>query len=308
MSPNKGLKGQVQKIAIDIGYGDVKVATEAGVFKFPSAVARANEVYSALNGGEEETYEFNGRKWRVGEHAIHNAVSTRGFKFLIKFSPLLIYVAIKKAGLDITKPIELSTGLSIIDWEDGIEEFENTIRNIHVNGEAIVLRDLLTCAQGQGVLKDDNAEVEPLVCVVDIGYNTLDYLVFVNGKASQQESDATKDGAHKMITRIQSLVSKEYNITVSEQYAKEIFLKKGLIVGGEFIDLKLQIEIEQEDYSENIISSLENNFATFTRANRIIFSGGGAYYIDHKALPKSAIFSEPSFEFANVRGYLKMLG
>ena len=52
----------MQKIAIDIGYGDTKVMFEGKCFKFPSAISQVREAQVILNDKEVDTYTFNGAK------------------------------------------------------------------------------------------------------------------------------------------------------------------------------------------------------------------------------------------------------
>ncbi len=39
------------------------------------------------------------------------------------------------------------------------------------------------------------------------------------------------------------------------------------------------------------------------RALKVIFAGGGAYYLENKRLPKNALFTGKPYEYSNVRGY-----
>lgn len=298
----------IQLVAIDLGYGHVKVCLlingELVTFKFPSAVARAKETMVDL-GPDDTVYEYKGRKYRVGEDAMQNAVSTRGFEFLTSYGPLLIYVALKKAGVDLSKPFSIGTGLSIVDWGNR-EEFKSVLSSITVNGETIKPKEVTLFAQGQGIFRDTGSP-DGLVSIVDIGYNTLDYLVFKNGAPVPQDSSATRKGAHLMITNIQKLVSRKFSSDISEQHANEIFTRKGFKFGGTEHDMTKLIADEQEDYSDLVVNELKNTCHTFNLADKIIVSGGGAYYIDPKCLPESAVFSEKPFEFSNVRGYFKLL-
>lgn len=299
-----------QYIAVDLGYGDVKVAFLKGskieTFKFPSAVVRARETH--VNYGEDVTFNYNGKKYIVGEEAVQQALETRDFNFLVDFGALLIYVAIKKAGLDTNLPISIASGLSIIDWNER-EILGNAIKNIVVNSEAIkIAGDIILYAQGQGIYKDIGLK-ENYVAIVDIGYNTLDYLVFKDGKPSKLESDATLNGIHNITERIRAILTKRLpKMKISEQFAKECFLNGGYDFAGERYSMESEIAIEKEEYSKEIVSILKTNYSnSYNFCKIVVFSGGGAYHLDPSALPTNAVWSAKPFEFSNVRGYLKML-
>ena len=164
-------------------------------------------------------------------------------------------------------------------------------------------------AQGQGVFCDYEKEKEGLVCVVDIGYNTFDFLVFDNGNPRQDLSFATKKGANVIITELQNIIKKRYSLDISEQSSKDIFQNGFIEIYGEKIDLSDSIDDLKEEYSEFIINELRNQREDIVKtAKRVIFSGGGAYFLDNvKSLKnvKNVDFSDKPYEYANVKGYLK---
>lgn len=302
--------GDIQYIAIDLGYGYTKVAhyLKSGKikeFKFPSAIARARDTIATL--GEDKSYFYEGRKYIVGEDAMHEARVTRDFTFLQKYGPLLIYVALEKAGIDMTKKICLGTGLSVIDWHRK-GEFTNSINTVNVNNTVVKFYKPKIYAQGQGIFADAGSP-SGLVAICDIGYYSLDWLVFNNGKPIPQDSDATRLGIHTIVTRIKSNLTKRFpGVSISEHFAKETFLNAECVIGGSICDLKEDIADECEDYANMIISELSTNYSkTYNFANSIIFSGGGAYHIPKNLRPKNAIQSKEPYEYANVRGYLKLV-
>ncbi|EAK3353138.1 ParM/StbA family protein [Campylobacter upsaliensis] len=302
------MANEIQKIAIDIGYGDTKVAVGKEVFKFASAISKQKEAQSEyFEGKNEGVYDFLGKKYFVGDNALFEAVSTRGFDFLVKYSPLLVYHAIKKANLDLSKDIHIFTGLSIVNWGEK-ERFLESLKSIKVDND-ILSPKITLMAQGQGVFCDYEKEKEGLVCVVDIGYNTFDFLVFDNGNPRQDLSFATKKGANVIITELQNIIKKRYSLDISEQSSKDIFQNGFIEIYGEKIDLSDSIDDLKEEYSEFIINELRNQREDIVKtAKRVIFSGGGAYFLDNvKSLKnvKNVDFSDKPYEYANVKGYLK---
>jgi len=101
------------------------------------------------------------------------------------------YIEIKvKSELNRHKNIQVITRLSIFNWKDKYQ-FIDSIRKININNEILDIKIKLM-AQGQGVFIDYDEEKEGVACVVDIGYNTFDFLVFNNSKSNPSLSFATK--------------------------------------------------------------------------------------------------------------------
>lgn len=301
---------QFQKIAIDIGYGDTKVCVEnkdgsLNVFKFPSAVAKVKEAQSAFgDDAMPDSYLFNGKRYFVGEKAQYNAVSTRGYGFLSNFGPLIAYHAIVKAGLDVKKPIHLVTGLSIMNWGEAVS-FHAIMSKFSVNNDSLEpVVNLM--AQGQGVLNDYEGEKGGMVCVVDIGYNTFDFLVFEDGTPRKDLSYADPIGANKIITDLQAIVKREFNAPISELEAKDIFVRGNVVNFGNEVDFSDKINELKEDYNAFIMDELRTkSLEVLRKAKAVIFSGGGAYFLKGTDLPDNVKFSETPYEFGNVRGYFK---
>ena len=174
------------EIAIDIGYGHTKVKTQDKEFKFPTAIELVKTQWV-----ETESYSFEGKKFYVGEDATRNALPTRDYEFLYKYSPLLIAEAIKLSGIKADEKIKIKTGLSLYDiskkpvFDNSClnrgEEFIKRISKFYIN-EKEYLFDIVLFAQGQGVWQDyclENGVItDGYDVVVDIGYRTNDIVVF----------------------------------------------------------------------------------------------------------------------------------
>lgn len=299
-----------QKIAIDIGYGDTKVCVQDNegklkVFKFPSAVARVKESHSDFGTDNmPDSYLFNGKRYFVGEKAQSNAMSTRGYGFLSNYGQLIAYHAITKAGLDITQPISLVTGLSIMNWSN-MENFLSVMKTINVD-DVVLKPSVSLMAQGQGVLFDYDGDKDGIMCVVDIGYNTFDFLVFEDGKPRKDLSYADSIGANKIITDLQAIIRRELNASITEMTAKEIFVRGTVSNFGNTIDFTNEIAELKEEYNTFIMNELRTKSVDILRqAKTVIFSGGGAYFLEGTELPENVVFSEVPYEFGNVRGYFK---
>jgi len=300
------------KIAIDIGYGDTKIVYKSGdtlkQIKFPSAIEDLG--FNATNFGSkmENEYEFEGFNYRVGE-ATFNALDTRTFNFLIEYAPLLTYHAIqliKKEIPDIKyDEIELYTGLSIFNW-DKHQEFIKRLKEFVVNNEVVRFKKIKLFAQGQGVYLDCKNETNPQneTMVVDVGYNTLDVLVFKDNKPIKNLCYGVEFGIYKIITELKNLLDNEFKTNLSEQKVKQAFIDKKITLGGKEIKLEDKINKLKTKYTKNLINSLyAKSKNTLLEADKVILSGGGAYYLDKGSFYENMIFSKNPYEFSNARGY-----
>ncbi len=292
----------MQRLSIDLGYGDTKVVIGDKIFKFTSAIEKRKESQVEYDSDNDDVYLFKGRKYRVGDRALVNAISTRGFNFLLKYGALLIYHAIELSGLDKNEPLEIIIGLSILNWKEK-DIFIDTLRTINVN-DSIISPKIHLMAQGQGIYLDYVGKKDGLVCVADIGYNTFDFLVFEDGKPRQDLSYATNKGANEIITELQTKLKKRFNFDATEQIAKDTFINGYIMHYGEKIDLSDEIDESKEDYAEYILDEMKNKGVDLLRsATAVIFSGGGAYFLHKSKNPSNVVFSSLPYEYANVRGY-----
>jgi plasmid segregation protein ParM len=251
-----------------------------------------------------DSYIYNGKRYFVGEKAKSNAMSTRGYGFLSNYGPLLAYHAIIKTGLDTNQPIKLITGLSIMNWSDS-DNFLSIMSTINVD-DIVIKPSVTLMAQGQGVLNDYDGDKDGMVCVVDIGYNTFNFLVFEDGMPRKDLSYADPIGANKIITDLQAIVKRKFNAPLTELAAKEIFVRGKVNNFGHEVDFSNEIAELKEEYNTFIMDELRTKSLEILRQSKaVIFSGGGAYFLEGTELPSNVVFSEVPYEFGNVRGYFK---
>ena len=239
---------------------------------------------------------------------MRDAIPTRGYNFLFKYSPLLIRHALSLAGADISKPISLATGLSLLNYQEA-ENFMKQVSKFSVDDEVLKLKTSLF-AQGQGIfIEYPEPKDNKTICIIDIGYNTLDFLVFEDNQPINDLCFANQNGANKIIVDLQKLLSREYKVDFSEQEAKKIFLNKNLVIAGRDIDFSDTINTMTMQYADTVMDSLNTQAGNIiSKANAIIVSGGGAYFLGKDYITKQyphIHFSELPYEFANVRGYYK---
>ena len=296
------------KIAVDIGFGSTKVVHNNSYLKFPSAISKLKSSQADID--HAEVLEFNGSKYVVGDNAVRNALTTKDYYFLEKYSPLLLYKAFELSKIDTTKNITLATGLSLMHWSKRTE-FAEMLTDFIVN-KARVNVSVKLIPQGKGIYLDYIAEhhhlLQELVLVVDIGYNTLDVIPFEHGKALASEAWASPQGVNLMVDEIRKRLSNEYNFSFTEARVNNIMQKKLITIDGEDRDISLLINEEQENYHEIIINELiTRNPDVFRSAKAIIMAGGGAYYFEDN-VAKNIVHTLTPYEYSNVRGYYRSLG
>lgn len=298
----------MQNVAIDLGYGSVKVFSNKTMCKFPTAIS---PVKRSLIETTSTQYNFNGLNYIMGDDAVSDAYGTRDYSFLEKFAPLLTYKVLKDLGIDFNSPINLATGLSLLNW-DKRERFAESLQNIIVNNEHVNNIELSIYPQGKGIfvdcLKNKPQLANELVMVVDIGYNTLDIIPFKNGKALAKDALANTYGVNKMIQELSKYIVSMYNLSLNEAEVNEVFQKKSLTVGTRK-DLTMIIDEEKQKYIDLVIQLIKShNSELFSKTDTIIIAGGGAYsFEDFEFIDKNVIFPKGEYEYSNVRGYYESL-
>jgi plasmid segregation protein ParM len=302
------------ELAIDIGYGHTKVKTKEKEFKFPTAIELVKTQWI-----ETDNYTFEGKKFNVGEDATRNALPTRDYEFLYKYSPLLIVESLKKANIVYEDNMILKTGLSLYDiskspifnkdCKNRGEEFVKRISKFYINDKEYSF-NIKLFAQGQGIWQDyciENGIIDDgYDVVVDIGYRTNDIIVFKDGKTDKAVSSADNKGINQITIELQTFLNKSYDINFTEQEVGKILENKYIDISGARKDLTIVINDIVSAYIETLFDSLKANYGEILKiAKRVIISGGGAYIIKEytDTLPANIVFSKNPMEYSNARGY-----
>ncbi len=297
-------------LAIDPGYGDVKVFDGKKEFKFVNAIAYAGNTQGGIKNAQIEQFEFEGYKYLVGEDATYNdPMITRDYKYLEKYSPLLIYKVLKMLGVETTDEIHLVTGISIKDWHNK-EEFGNRIKTIFVNGEQYKVKPKII-PQGVGIYEQYKAthEIsEDFFAVIDIGFNTLDAFIFKDGLPFQKYYFANTNGVNKIVQQVINIISSKVPgyTDISEQDAKEILSAKKVRIANNYVDLSTDIQQEIMIYTEQTVNNINAKFSNIiNKVVGCIIAGGGAYFLRENKVKMfdHDIYPNVPFEFANVIGY-----
>ena len=288
-------------LAIDLGYGDVKIALkkEDGtlmIAKYPSAVAKVNP----KRFGAGEAVEFEGDYYLIGENAInYKPVEMNDYETLAKYSPLLIFHAFRKYGEFST----LVTGLSIRQ-EDNSQDFRDRLSNFMIDGIEYNI-DVKLLPQGIGakiVAQKQFSDVSNyLVC--DGGFNTVDLVPVFDGKADLHSVDALENrGIIEVVNELIEYISGEYNIELTPKEAKYALDNRKIDIYGKEIDLDEIINHITTDYSKDLVRQIERKFKkSWHKFQKVIIVGGLSHFVD--ASVYEHLSTVPKGEYYNVVGF-----
>lgn len=304
-------------LVVDTGfsYTKVRIVGTSAEFKFPSVVAVHKP--SAIDLGDaQDIYDFDGKKYAVGANALmyDDKKYTRDIDYILDFSPLLVAHAMRLAGVADGTPCELIMGLPLKEFRGYREALIAKLREFSING---VQRQhtVKVHAQGVGVLADYLAHGAPEPgengYIVDIGFNTVIVLHYLDGKArSDGSTQYDQSGVSVAIKDLILAIKKEHDVDLDMLDGNDILASGILKAGyGQKIDIRPLIEKTMENYLDSLLMRIENEFDKYLkRADRLIIAGGGAHLIK-KHLPakyQGFVYIPGNPEFANVRGFAKL--
>lgn len=309
------------QLSVDIGFGDTKYILwdekNKKIIKkdkFPTAI----EKVTIKAKDDKDVYNYGGKisYYRVGERALRNASITRDMDYLVKFSPLIVYHILKTNGIPLENELKIRTGVSLFYYEQYKNPFKNALKEFVVN-EKTIKSQIKLFAQGQGILYDylsknkENEDNE--IVVIDIGYNTIDFLHFIKEREKntfipfKENCFGINIGAFLAVNELKDYIEAIYDMNLSEQKANEILRTNIANIKGEKIDLSDVIGEIKRSYTDKIINDIiKVRKGLINSVDKVVLGGGGAYFIDIDEVKKhnvnSLIVDEP--DFANVRGYL----
>ncbi len=260
---------------IDPGYSSFKVAyLENGkvkkLFKEPSLLAEIPEWCSFDFGMEASNgIEWQGKRYTIG------LPSVGGLEIPVNNPETLYFIALPvfllKQG--VSREDKVIVLMSLADWDLKPKVLE-TLKEF--TGEVKVI------PQGVGIWFEAKAPQE--ASVVDVGFNTVDIIVFTSSKPEKNLSFSVKEAG---IISFLSLMTKDDPKHTTSRL--------------ENCDEKLAQILKQNYW--NWLKTRLNAFPQwkYAQSKRLIFGGGGARFIPGEA---GIIVKEP--EFANVKGIARL--
>ncbi len=299
----------MSKLSIDIGFSATKVVGEnINFFKFPTAVGFYRESSSNITTSKDKIYEWNNRKYLVGEAALteDTQIYNRNIEYILKYAPLFITHAIDLSNII---PTNLVLGLPVDQYKKYKDDYAKISSDYVMNGITYKFQEVKVFPQSIGILKDYIDTTKPNInengYILDIGFNTV--IVLRYNKLSAQ-AEGTRQfnqmGISKALDELGNHITNNYQITLNHQELNNAFITKNITYYGKKIDLTEIINKIIEGYIEFLMSMLHNEFERFlVKSDRIVLAGGGAVYMTLPENYKDFSYIMPNPEFSNARGF-----
>lgn len=303
-------------VAVDIGYGRVKLYNSNIKISYPSYLVRFTEPNLALFSSTPDMIETNdGNKYYIGESAytMGNLISLIGDNFhgSSEWKALLVYALHRYfqekgtySDIDI-----LVLGLPMNQFSEEKKHKIKNYKNISaiVNGESlnVKVKDTVVLPQGAGAVMLYRNQYNSLA-IVDIGYYTVDLALFLDGKFIFSKSLSFNFGIHELYKNIAKIISKKFNYRPDFKKVEEIVRTKKLKIKG--VEQKVDDIVDEckMNYSFDLVNMIKDEWEDSQKeADKMLFIGGGAEVIKD-ILPDDPQFLIPQNPaFANAEGYLK---
>jgi hypothetical protein len=282
-------------IGLDVGFGWTKVVTEEKTFKFPTWLA----YYKPSSITEIEPITVDGKDYVVGEDAkVMKKIDINDIDTLVKYLP--VFVKYIKTVVGENGPVV--SGLPPKHFKRLKDTAEKAVN--------------LVVPQTVGILADIEEklpiEEEEYVLIIDIGFNTLDYLVAQ--KANERWSKKALESVDNYGVSLAVEHFKKYlpidlvGIVKNWSLSKimKVFETGNLKIAGETIDL-FNYKIKAiEEYTEQLIQRLKEELGDLLyETDYVVIAGGGANIVKRELIRKDAYIPEDP-QFSNARGYYKI--
>lgn len=296
-------------LAIDIGYGDVKVTFgEVGQiskqFKFTSLIGLTT---TNTNIKDDRIFKFKDNHYYIGSDARNlpsdSLIDIKEYKNLEYFAPLFLHYAIKQIGVE---PDVIVTGLSIAQI-DNSGYFKQSLQDYNINDVDYHHDNIFVLPQGAGAKftideygsnfpqKQTEFTGDINYIGVDIGFCTNDFFLVTNGKTSPNLFHGHENEGITVIAKVVCEAVKTNfgrNITLKE--AKDIIDSGYYELRGERHDYTQLIKELKVKYLEKLKNDLEMRYGNVIDKSKFIFLSGGG----------SAIFKDSENSFFKIpKGY-----
>lgn len=279
----------MKKIAIDLGFGSIKVCYEnnAGVRRYEKYISAVGRVGSSGIIQDTNAFVFNNQTYYLFDTALKlpndQLMDLQSYKDLKEASPIIIAYLLKKYGVDYDKII---LGLSVAMIEQSRDYLNYLMTNLTMPEDRFLL-----IPQGVGskiaydkfnIDLDDPTQYNNTKAKnflgVDIGFNTIDIYQCIGGVCSGQTIKGFKDSGICVVSfKLIDLIRSELGLNITIQHAKEILETGVLVHRGRNYDYKDKIDQFIRDYLTDVIGLLESNFSNvIDNMDNLLFVGGGA--------------------------------
>lgn len=311
-------------IGMDQGFSSIKVSSEYGDFKFANTVQEVSQtgnLFTAGNVNSQQSYEFEGKKYIVGDTAGKSgkAIHYRDVKYLLNYAPLMLAHVIdnlKQYGVKKEDIYGIGIGLPLEDISF-MQEYKDKLRSFTVNNETYNIPKILCYAQGVGAYADyvynwgkSQISSDEKGFVWDIGENTM-ILVSYEGYSVKKEGSRqfNKRGISAIYDMIREIVRKRIQREPDITDLRAVLSGKEIKSFGQLINFDDIIGPSVKKYLEDTYTSIMDKYGEeFSKCDKIILAGGGSIilskYIEQVFNSNKDFFiSAPHAEYSNARGY-----
>jgi hypothetical protein len=312
-------------LGIDIGYGDTKTFKSiTGKIKFPTWVTKP--VRRDDFGPDRQWIFVNGETFVVGKEANGNlgtGICTRSSSFVGSNAWLATLgkaLTANKLLPDDMEGLKIVLGLPPgLFTKNEVGRLKKILQDAKISvsmGSEISVFDLSQTQirimpQGTGIyyayllgLSDAPEEREKTIAVVDLGYYTLDTILFAQGQYIGQKARSVPLGISVLLDDICTEFSKEYGFMVSTQTALDILIHGKVSILQR--DYTLQVVDQLFDlYTSQLSSHIDNFFESVgqKQINIGVAAGGGVMIVQRHLRVKSKMVALSNPDMANVIGY-----
>ena len=311
------MKPETVHVGIDIGYGDVKVATSTGrEFSFPSHTAEIDDPAMLANDMKERVINEQGRHYLIGHDAtisrnvrqVHidsSRIETLDFRLLGKH-------CLSQIG---SKHAVITTGLPVKDFQRSRRKLQEVVQGWSDRGHKLTVKRIVpqplgtfcdvALAGGKGEIDERFRGAK--VAIIDIGSGTTDLIEIYDGQLnpSTYTSDAFAVSAAMKIVRNQLLIKHNAEFDISEipgVVAKGSFENRGKEVSiGSFVrEAKRHVVL-------NALALARRLWGDLRTFRYVLVTGGGAAFLRDELrhhIAESQLLIPDNPASSNARGYL----
>ncbi len=311
-------------IGIDIGYGHTKVVADGHPLIFPSLVGPAKEINFTLGKKDSpgDVVEWDGKRFFVGEKARHSDTidflrSREWIKDSI-YAALLISAIKRVVGEESTgEEAVIVTGLPVDYMKDSVVAVDVVRKVCDLLSINIVELKIIPQPIGSffDILLDDagnrRADAPYLIKklgLVDVGYNTTDYILLENCQESiERAAGSVSKGAHDTYSLVARELKSRFNrdevpIRDAEDAVRTRFFRSGGINN----DVSLLVNDVLSQVGSSIAKLIASKWAIEGEIDKVLLTGGGGVLLRQylsRISPSLEMVQAP--QIANARGYFK---
>jgi actin family MreB-like protein len=271
-------------VAMDIGFGDVKIYSNRGYSKEITAVARVtgSTIIQDVN-----YVDYKDKKYYVFKNAAKlpkdlqvDVENYEGLKFI---TPIIIKAYEKQVK---TKIEVLAVGLSLSMAENSADYVNHISEECGIDKSKIfLLPQGVGCKISYDAYNLDFSDTSKFRDLrsnnyigIDIGYNTVDvFQVIGKNLSSNTVTGLEQYGVVRVLKALQAEIKRKDQLDLDVPTLKEVLSTGGTVYRGKAIDYTEEIGKLVVSYLIDLLSDIESKFSdSINKMDNIILLGGGA--------------------------------